>query len=208
MQTINWLASSRQVNHSIQVTSFGGTGTTMLYHFLERCGADVPKDSHDWIPWKHQRVPPSNSEVPRGFRALYLFSNPMNAVLSVFRRDYQHWHVERIGGNVDAWDESWVLDDYLAQEDDIFRLADHFHNWTSANRDYPIMLLRFGALWDHLPEVFAFLGLPSSHMTEFPEKEKRRSDWTDEPPQTQSHLEQMYGALSEEIERAPNIEII
>ena len=74
----------------------------MLYRFLEDCTADVPKDTHDWIPWKHQPLPPADSKVSRRFRALYLFGNPMNAVLSVFRRGYQHWHLEQLRGNVDA----------------------------------------------------------------------------------------------------------
>jgi hypothetical protein len=180
----------------------------MLYRFLDRYGIDVPKEGHDWIPWKHQRVPPSDDEVPRGYRALYLFGNPMNAVLSVFRRDYQHWHVKRMDGDIEAWDDSWDLDDFLTQGSDLFRLADHFYEWANADREYPIMLLRFHALWDHLPEMFAFLGLPSSNITDFPEKEERNSDWTEEKPHIRNRLKEMYGELSKEINKSPDIEVI
>ena len=195
-------------NHTLQVTSLGGTGTTMLYRFLEDYDADVPKDTHDWIPWKHQRTPPADSKVSRGFRALYLFGNPMNAVLSVFRRGYQHWHVERMDGDVDAWDKSWDLEEFLAQGHDHFRMERHFLNWTQADRSYPILLLNFDALWERLPEVFAFLGLPSSAMGEFPERRERHSDWLSQPTQIRRDLKDMYGSLQERIECTSDFRII
>ena len=180
----------------------------MLYRFLERCKADVPSDTHDWIPWKHQRVPPSDNDVPHGFRSLYLFDNPMNAVLSVFRREYQHWHIDRINGDVEAWDESWSLEDYLEHGDDLFRLSDHFNQWSTADRSYPILLLRFDALWDRLPEVFAFLGLATSLMGDFPGRKERSSDWTTESDSIQQGLREMYGDLHREIADAPDLKII
>jgi hypothetical protein len=157
-----------KIDHTVQITSHGGTGTTMLYDFLENYSVDVPQDPSRW---KHLPEPPTDSEVRQGFRALYLFGNPINAVLSVFRRDYQRWHFRNMTGDFDGWNEDLEhLSRFLDQESDPFEMQKHFHAWTTADRSYPIMLLQFDALWDNLPELFSFFGLPYRLQAEFPER--------------------------------------
>ena len=182
----------------------------MLYQFLEEHSADIPQDHDNWKPWKHLPEPPADWEVQDGFRAVYLFSHPMNAILSVFRRDFQKWHARAMNrdDNYSEWNDDWELADFLKQDVDHFRMGEQFHGWTRADRSYPILLLKFDALWDRLPEVFAFLGLPSEAMGEFPERRERHSDWTDEPEEVQRGLEQMYGELRREVKEAPDLKII
>jgi hypothetical protein len=196
------------ITHTVQLTSFGGTGTTMLYRVLEAHGLDLPPNAPKYRPWKHLRVPPEDDAVPAGFRVAYLFGNPMNAVLSVFRRDYQRWHVRNMRDDLTGWDDDWTVEAFLAQERDHFAMAPHFHRWTRAERAYPILLLHFDALWDHLPEVAAFFGLPTRALDDFPAKRPRHSDWTDEPPAVQAHLRRLYGDLHAEIEALPRLSII
>jgi len=199
--------STVPLDHTVQVTTFGGTGTTMLYSFLDRYDVQTPQEDESW-PYKHLPFPPSDDQVKDGFRALYMFTNPMNAVLSVFRRGFQHYHARNTTMDESMLDKEWTLPDFLAEEEDPFQLHQHFRNWTQAQRSYPIMLLKFGALWDHLPEVFAFLGLPSSAQDEFPEQRERSSDWTDESKDIQAGLESFYGDLRDEIDAHPDVRII
>jgi hypothetical protein len=181
----------------------------MLYQFLEEHDVDIPQGHDNWKPWKHLPEPPSDDEVKDGFRAVYLFSNPMNAILSVFRREFQYWHVRAMNMDDDynAWGDDSDLEDFLEQNTDHFRMARHFHNWTQADRSYPILLLRFDALWEHLPEFFAFAGLPTKALDEFPEQRERASDWTEEPEYVRERLQDFYGDLWAEIQETPDFHI-
>lgn len=196
------------IDHTLQVTSFGGTGTTMLYEFLEELDADIPSDHPNWRPWKHLPVPPEGNEVKDGFRAIYVFGNPMDAVLSVFRRDYQRWHIRNMREDVtEPKSPDWDLDEFLQQSEDPFRMDKHFHEWTHADRSYPILCLKFDALWKHLREFFAFAGLPTKYLDEFPKRRERASDWTEEEDHIRRGLREFYGELWSEIQETPDFQI-
>lgn len=196
------------INHTLQVTSFGGTGTTMLYEFLEEHDGDIPSDHSNWRPWKHLPRPPGDSEVKDGFRAVYVFGNPMNAVLSVFRRDYQRWHIRNMREDVsEPASPDWGLEEFLQESEDPFRMGKHFREWTHADRSYPILYLNFDALWEHLPEFFAFAGLPTRCLKEFPDRRERASDWTEEPTRVRKELREFYGDLWAEIQETPDFQI-
>lgn len=197
------------IEHTLQVTSFGGTGTTMLYEFLEEHDVNIPSDHPNWRPWKHLPVPPEDGEVKDGFRAVYVFGNPMNAVLSVFRRDYQRWHIRNMRDDVtEPKNPDWGLEEFLQRSEDPFRMAKHFREWVCANRSYPILCLNFDALWEHLPEFFAFAGLPTCCLDQFPERRERNSDWTEEPKHVRRELKRMYGGLEDEVSTHEECKII
>jgi len=196
------------INHTIQVTSFGGVGTTMLYRFLKSQNVNIPADHPNWRPWKHLLVPPADSEVKDGFRVVYVFGNPMDAVLSVFRRGYQKWHIDNMREDINGpADDAWQLDDFLQESKDPFRMAQHFRTWKEANRSYPILYLKFDALWRHLPEFFAFVGLSTESLDDFPEQRERASDWTEETEYVRRRLKKFYGELWSEIQTAPDFQI-
>src|SRR5918996_628142 len=69
-----------RIRHTIQVTSFGGCGTTALYDHVAAAGLDVPK-TFGQFPSKHQRIPPDPEQVPANFRVVYICGDPRNAVL-------------------------------------------------------------------------------------------------------------------------------
>jgi hypothetical protein len=186
----------------------------MLYRFLEKHGKQTPK-SHDRIPWKHQSSPPSDSQVSSGFRAVYLFSDPRNAVVSIFRRGIQHFHLSRLSDAVGGWGvatrdpESWPLSTFLDHGVDLFDMETQYDNWTNADRDYPIMILRFEALWDRLPEVFAFLGIPSESVRDFPSYRERHSNWkTDLAAEEREKLNHIYGNLAQRIHSRRDLVIL
>lgn len=183
--------------HTIQVTSFGGVGTSFFYKFLSEQNTDIPNDRFYGI-WKHQRIPPGKlndklCKVKQDFKAVYLFGNPMDAVISLFQRNYQieilqtllYPHVAYEDKTyLEQWNENWGLEQYLDNGKDLFRLEEHFRNWAECPREgrsYPIMLVKYETMWSHLPELFAFLGMPSSLIDQFPEKRDRNLDWTKEP---------------------------
>lgn len=213
---------SELVDHRIQFASYGGVGTTFLYRFLERHGLSTPPRKSrttsgakvgDWGKWKHMRVPPGTTGnpwylVPDDYRAVYLFGNPMDAVVSLFRRGYQLENAKRIGGDWENWDPSWELLDYLRNGEDLYHLEDHFHQWVKCPREgrgYPILVVRYESIFDHLEEVFDFLRIPSSLRTSFPAPLPRRSDWRRQPEKIREGLEAMYGPLHDLQRHYPNV---
>ena len=214
---------SAKVPHTLQVTSFGGVGTTMLLQFLRENGVDVqekpsiwthakvlkkyttwysasifrPWVAHPyWDPWKHLAVPPHDCDVEQSFRAVYLFDDPRNAVLSIFRRGYQNWHIRNMNGNLDEWKEKYTIDNFLSNRIDSFCMGEQFEAWVHAKRSYPILFIKFDEVWDHLKTLFSFVGLAQSKVDCFPEKRSRISDWRTEHSSRQEAIEEMYGTLA------------
>ena len=194
--------------HTRQISSFGGSGTSMLCRFLEQKDIGLPKVVEaDWAPWKHMRHPPLDHTVQQNFRALYLVADPRDAILSVFRRGYQHWHIQRMEGDVLSWNYSWDLEQFLAHRYDHFKIEEHFDNWTKDHRRYPIMIVKYDALWRHLPEVFGFIGAPLESIAEFPQWKERNVNWRMERKEIRDALNLLYGDLAEEIAMMKDINL-
>jgi hypothetical protein len=196
------------VRHTVQVTSFGGSGTTALYEHFQAGGADIPATVGQF-PFKHQRVPPADGEVPPGYRVVYLYADPRNAVVSLFRRGFQgaHYRGMQLRTPTPAIEERLIdLDHFLAAGIDDFEIADHVERWQARNpRTYPVMFLRF----DQLPNVWSavrdFVGLPADYPCL--EMRTRASEWQALPAVDRDRLEVMYGDLAGRLAAEPDVEV-
>ncbi|MCS3642377.1 hypothetical protein [Salinibacter ruber] len=197
-----------QHEHTLQITSYGGCGTTLLYRFFSEHGVYTPPAVDDWYPWKHMLAPPPDDKVKEGFRAVYVYADPFNATLSVFRRGFQHELVRRMARDTSGWNTDWELGDFLSEGTDYFRLTEQYRKWTEAERSYPILLLKYESMWEYLPELMTYVGLPKATADSFPEKRPRSSSWQDEPEEVQEKLEAIYGDLHNEIWDAPEFRIV
>jgi len=209
------------VLHTVQVTSFGGSGTKMLRDWLQEQGAALPSE-HDSGIWKHLPAPPTKDryQIPEGYKVLYLISDPVESLLSVFRRGYHMWHAVRMASQA-RWPEGFLLEDhptrpnwgikeFLSVRSDCFGIHDHFRNWTtshSAERGYPIMVLKYETMWEHLEEMGAFLGLRTSQVGRFPER-RERTKRDKELEAARPMLEAIYGDLAGEIREFPGLQVI
>lgn len=197
------------LNHTLQVSSFGGAGTTMLLEFFAAQRATIPDPKKgNWACWKHMKVPPADRTVPDGFRAIYVIGDPRDAVLSVFRRGYQHSHLQQMEGRVYRWDYRSGLENYLDRQEDIFGFAAHFNHWTQSKRHYPIMIIKYEAIWEYLPQLVTFARLPLSCVDQFPPKRERQSSWRNCPAATVSRLNALLQPLADRIDRYPACTIL
>ena len=120
-----------RITHTVQVTSFGGSGTTALCNHLLAAGVDLQPGPAQW-PFKHRRQPPRADEVPDGFRVVYLIGEPRDAVLSIFRRGLQIGHYRSLHGykpDAEVGRRLQSLETFLAAGIDDFELADHLERW-------------------------------------------------------------------------------
>lgn len=201
--------------HRIQVASSGGCGTTLIYNFLRRIKEDIPKEPDAGI-WKHMCYPPATPENPdfqlrKDYKAVYVFGNPLNSVNSLFKRKHHVHHLKRMGFDT-ILNVRMTLQNYLDNnKEDIFHLQEHFNNWITCpkkGRDYPILLLKYETLFDHLPELLDFLEIPQEKLPLFPKKRQRLSIFQSLPKEMQEQLHEIYGNLAKEVEKHPEFKII
>ena len=203
VQTTNPFA----IDHDVQITSYGGAGTTALTRHLLDAGLRLPKGPGQW-PHKHQRIPPDADAVPAGFRVIYVVGDPRNAVLSIFRRKYQLSHYQWLRSM--RADEAVAarltdLETFLAGGVDEFGLADHLHRWLDHPPGYAVLFVRYEHLGDAWEGVRDYVGLPADHPGfEF---SPRESAWEDLPPALRDPLESIYGELAREVAAMPPTQV-
>jgi len=210
-----------KINHKVQITSFGGTGTTFLISFFKEKGLYLPKEADCGI-WKHMRLPPTkeNFVIPDRFRVLYVTGNPLQSILSLFRRNLQGYHIERIGCKDSNWPKSlemgtyppkWGLNEYLEYEKDLYRMEEHFDNWTTSSRKrrgYPILIVKYDSIWENLKEIFDFLGLSKSLIKDFPKRKTRVIENIEYSERILRNLDKIYGDFVEKVDKYSKISVI
>jgi len=197
-----------QIRHRVQITSFGGSGTTALHEHLLQAGVDVPTTPGSF-PFKHQRVPHASNVVPPGFRVVYPFGDPRNAVVSVFRRGFQGGHYRGMRlrkPTLEAENHLVDLEHFLEGGVDEFEIEDHFDRWfNGTNRTYPVLFLKFDHLAQAWPAVCEFVGLGPD--TPCLPMRVRASEWTTLDAPQHERIDAMYGALARRLAALPPVEI-
>jgi hypothetical protein len=192
-----------RITHTVQVTSFGGSGTTALCAHLLAAGVDLQPGPGQW-PFKHRRQPPRRDEVPEGFRVVYLLGDPRDAVLSIFRRKFQFGHYGALHGrepDPDVAARLETIEAFAAAGVDDFALLDHVDGWMHHPEGYPVLFVRYDRLRDAWEEMNVFVGLAPDHPYLPPRT--RSSDRRVIPSPLKEQLDAMYGELARRIEALP-----
>jgi hypothetical protein len=201
------------------VVSYGGVGTHMITPMI---------NDSDWLfhiirdrKKGHMKYPQHIRTVPSSFKEygyqgkvklIYIFGDPINSVLSHFRRRLSHkksWckhHCLNVQGDFKKFKESWDLKDYLKNGVDLFRLEEHFDNWTTVDPesiDFDYMILKYETANKHEEQIKDFLN------TDVPLNFKiRNSDWRNECEEIKARLVDMYGSLLEKCDQFDEIKIV
>jgi hypothetical protein len=201
------------------VVSYGGVGTHMITPMI---------NDSDWLfhiirdrKKGHLKYPQHIRTVPSSFKEygyqgkvklIYIFGDPINSVLSHFRRRLSHkksWckhHCLNVQGDFKKFKESWDLKDYLKNGVDLFRLEEHFDNWTTVDPqsiDFDYMILKYETANKHEEQIKDFLN------TDVPLNFKmRNSDWRNESEEIKARLVDMYGSLLEKCDQFDEIRIV
>jgi hypothetical protein len=165
----------------------------------------------------HKRVP--YETVPQGKKIIYVYGDPAHAIASFFRRaanedpddphprhvNFLARHCRNIEGDCDRITVGYCLDDFLRSAEEPFGLAHHFHSWMTAKVPYPILFVRYEALWEHLEEIFDFVGIPRAEAASFPEKRENYVERNRKYDGPLAQLRIKYHRLIAEIDRLPPI---
>ena len=192
------------------VSSAGGTATTTLLEFLsQHCNTNDPggRDLYDQVHlYKHLPSPPRLEQDTT--KVLFLFADPVDVVLSLYRRDYESEHSIRLGSR-----KLWFprnVKRFAASGHDLLRLEAHFDAWISpAAREYEILFLKYERLWDNLDVILQHIGLKAGLAAHFPAKKKRQShSWEGSSPVVIAQLRTIYGPLIEKMQRLHDVELL
>jgi len=197
----------------LYIASAGGAGTTFLIEWLAQF-TDT-NDPYDRDRLKHTRRPLSNSRLaewkvdgnptPVNVRkSLYIFGNPEEACISHFRRGWASLHAKRTTGKKPEVEN---LDQLIEKKQDIFEFENHFDNWLKGS-DYPIMFVRYEAMWENLDKIFEYAEVPHNYWDTFPEKRQRESKMKSLPEPVQQGIKEIYGDFSERTEKVDDVFVI
>lgn len=180
------------------MASMGGVGSTALARHIGSI-ADKTVKEHAYSP----RVFDQYTNLRLG----YIYGNPYNAVLSIFRRSYQQMHVQAMhagSGTIPADLEGISLEAFLEGGKDEFCMERQFDNWTAeTNPMHPIILIKYETLGEHIEEILEFFGTKDPF-----EVKERKSSWLDQPVSIRKQLENVYGDLFAKVEAMPAIKIV
>jgi len=179
------------------INGLPGSGTRLLYDFIEPFyprvalpaeelgmitnlkDIDNLKINYNSSFKTHSRNPTVEYKNVKT-RVLYLFANVINSAIG------------RIGG-LRGIDNPGIIsynvakfmniDSELAKKNafeiDVFDFIGHFKNWNKPHK-YPVLMIRYEALYSYLNKVLDFLELPKEY-NNFPTKKERRINWKNHP---------------------------
>jgi len=149
----------------------------------------------------------------------FMYGNPYDAVLSVFRRGYQNLHSQAM--NADSSTPAAMLtgvslEEYLEKGVDEFRIEPQLDFWLDPTIvKHPTILIRYETMTEHLDEIFDFFEYNKlfEFLTLLERKKpfkvrKRTSSWEQQPKVIRQQLETIYGRVNEIISAAPDLKIM
>ena len=188
------------------VVSYGGVGTHMLMPMIKEqdwLGSIIKRNEPSYMKYPHHlRVPPKSFKE-HGYngkvKIIYVFGDPINSVLSHFRRrssvkkDWAHHHCINVQGEYEKFDTQWNLESYLNNGEDLFKLEEHFDNWVNIKPteiDYDLMIVKYESANKHEDQIKQFLNTSTGLKWR-----KRNSDWRSLGPKTIAKLKNIYSEL-------------
>lgn len=180
------------------VASMGGVGSTALARHVGSLADKTPRE-HAYTPMLYAEDAP--------LKLAYVFGDPYNAVLSVFRRGYQDMHARAMNAHSEtppANLKGMTIAEYLERGIDEIRIERQVDNWVNAAAcPHPILLIKYEALARNLGQVLEYFESSEPY-----EVLPRRTGWEEEPEPIRRGLEKLYGPLREKIMALPDLRLI
>ena len=181
---------------SVAIVSPGGVATTTLVKFVGRY-VDASYATNA-AGLKHAPAPPT--ALPGLRAALFVGGDPVELIGSLFRRNYQT-QMAFFLRRAHLLGPDDTIDDYAALRSDVLGIGRQIRAWTDrralAILPYPVAYVDYRDLWDQIPRVIDFLGLPPSAIAEFPARRERSSSSNELALETRAALRNTYRDTAE-----------
>jgi hypothetical protein len=145
----------------------------------------------------------------KDIRCIYVYGNPIEAVVSLFNRGYHHWQSSKLQRHlrdvVQPIPSEYSLEDYVREGKDCFLFREHFYNYYENLTVHPTLFINYEKIWAYKKEIIRYLKLPKNAILDFPEKKKRHSSEAGLSELICSGLFEIYGTFKAELEELPDI---
>lgn len=182
----------------LHVFSYGGTGTRSFFRYMQQY---VKLNSQPNVHYGRLE------NLAATDCACYLYGDPIDAVLSFFRRNeidkskFVAWHYR----NLDCVGKPpRNLEEYLNMGYDVFGLEAHFDRYFHASTKAKLAYVKFDSIWDNLDELFEFLNVPAD-ISCFPERRIRKSKRESLPDEQVKVLNQYFESLLQKQKNMPPV---
>jgi|18_taG_2_1085343.scaffolds.fasta_scaffold00719_13 hypothetical protein len=207
----------------IWIVSPGASGSSLLHDNLGKdvCPYKVAKSHSYHVKWKNKNCLKSAAEggfmweIEEGDKVIYLYSHPLNIVLSYHKKvshNPEHW----TEGNpqysqfLECDIEKDFIENYLYE--DILNLEKHLDNWWKQN-NFDLLCIKYEKLHDCQKIIRKFLEGPTRLVKggnrkidlKLPPKRKRRTNWTKSA--YKELLLKTYTSVIEKYEQKPDYEL-
>lgn len=201
--------------YDVVVISYGGSGTTLLARTLGRfMRVNAPNSERDGILHACSPTHPIFENLKIG-RAIYVYANPPEAVLSIFNRGFQGRMQAKINSmhrnraaylrNIRENTVAMELDDLLRRGTDPFCIGEHLNNWTNPQAgNFPILCVKYEALFESKSIIAEYVDTPRL-VDFFPEQRPRNTRLSDLKPRRRDALLQIYKAECQVYESLPDV---
>lgn len=169
-------------------------GTTLMFRALAgfSAGNTTPKNYYGKIKKTHGLAP---SNLPRGYKAIFLFGDIVSSVISTKNSRYESNHFLNCG----CLKKVEEVDIY---KEDILNYELMFDSWHQRH-NYPVMCLRYEKIYHNINLIKAFLQTDIS----LPKKRKRTTKYADCSKKDLKQIKHTYQSLINKIKKVPNISI-
>ena len=197
---------SRIVSNKIDtlVVSYGGVGTTFLSEFIGKYrSTNCPYDT-DGL--KHLPLQPMARNAD--FRVVYVYGDPVEAVASLFRRNYHATQARKTRRskwlNRPSLNHHTTIEEFANLGSDEFGLEAHFDQWLENPMGYQQIFVRYNEIWESLTGLLEFLNIPQSAATTFPPQKQRSTSLQQLGPRVLERLESIYAELRQKSSALPS----
>lgn len=180
------------------IASMGGVGSTALARHVGSLADKTPRE-HAYSPVLYAEEKP--------LKLGYIYGDPYNSVISVFRRDYQNMHTTAMNhgsptapGNL----KNMSLREYLERGVDEFHLERQLDNWTRpVGSPHPILLIKYEEMAQNMDAILRYF-----EQDEGFEFKPRKSSWEQQPADMVNLLERMYGDVKAKVDKLPGLQLL
>ena len=180
---------------NIYMSSLPRSGSTYMCRSIGNKGQGeyLPHDLLDNGLIKNHRPPPEY--IPEGYKAVYLFGNPYEAVISTKLKRFGTKHFLNCGYAGRA--QNIYEKDFLGYENT-------FDRWMAGKYDFPTMLIRYETMHEHFGEINDFLGMNINWLR----WKDRKTNLLRVNHRQRVLIGKTYGSLYNKIKKAPDIVIL
>ena len=141
--------------------------------------------------------------------AVYIYDNPIHTILSLFRRGYQLQMVPKLTAQhrtlahyhrfIRRNPYDFTLEHFINRHEDAFGLRTHWKNWREQEAPFPIIFVKYTALFEQIDKILGGLSLDHTLVSQFPACAPRQSTIEILTYQQKDKLNQTYGPMIEEL---------